>query len=100
MYGKRFGLGHFAAAHMKDLLKVGAKSKYILPFAFNTKRPLSNIWLQRYKQNNFGCFLKNWNSVSFWKAPKIVLLISQQPNIAQRPFCIQNERQDILYHLI
>ena len=27
------------------------------------------------------------------------LLISQQPNIAQRPFCIQNERQDILYHL-
>ena len=26
------------------------------------------------------------------------LLISQQPNIAQRPFCIQNEWQDILYH--
>ena len=24
---------------------------------------------------------------------------SQQPNIAQRPFCIQHERQDILYHL-
>ena len=34
------------------------------------------------------------------KTPKTVLLITQQPNIAQRPFCIQNERHDILYHLI
>ena len=33
---------------------------------------------------------------SFPKTPKIVLLIAQQPNIAQRPFCIQNERLDIL----
>ena len=36
----------------------------------------------------------------FPKTPKIVLLIAQQPNIAQRPFRIQNERQDILYHFI
>ena len=36
----------------------------------------------------------------FQKTPKTVLLISQQPNIAQRPFCIQNDRQDNLYHLI
>ena len=35
----------------------------------------------------------------FSKTPKTVLLISQQPNIAQRPFCIQNELHDILYHL-
>ena len=30
------------------------------------------------------------------KTPKTVLLISQQPNIAQRPFCIQIERQNAL----
>ena len=30
----------------------------ILPFALNTKQPLSNIWLLNYKQNNFGCFWK------------------------------------------
>ena len=27
------------------------------------------------------------------KTPKTVLIITQQPNIAQMPFCIQNERQ-------
>ena len=26
----------------------------ILPFVLNTKRPLSDIWLQSYKQNSFG----------------------------------------------
>ena len=30
----------------------------ILPFVLNTKRPLSDIWLLRYKQNSFGCFQK------------------------------------------
>ena len=35
----------------------------------------------------------------FFKTPKTVLLISQQPNIAQSPFCIQNEWEDILYDL-
>ena len=72
----------------------------IRPFVLNTKRPLSDIWLLRYKQNRFGCFRKNSEFQFSQKTPKIVLLISQQPNIAQRPFCIQNERQDILYHLL
>ena len=72
----------------------------ILPFVLNTKRPLSDIWLVSYKQNSFGCFLKKWKFWIFFKTPKTVLLISQQPNNAQKPFCIQNERQDILYHLI
>ena len=71
----------------------------ILPFVLNTKRPLSDIWLLRYKQNSFGCFRKNFRSSKCSKTPKNISLISQQPNIAQRPFCIQNERQDILYHL-
>ena len=31
----------------------------ILPLVLNTKRPLSDIWLLSYEQNNFGCFLKN-----------------------------------------
>ena len=72
----------------------------ILPFVLNTKRPLSDIWLVSYKQNSFGCFLKKWKFWIFSKTPKTVLLISQQPNNAQKPFCIQNERQDILYHLV
>ena len=31
----------------------------ILPIVLNTKRPLSDIWLLRYKQNSFGCFQRN-----------------------------------------
>ena len=57
-------------------------------------------WLLSYEQNSFGCFLKKFTFWIFPKTLKTVLLISQQPNIAQRPFCIQNERQDIFYHLI
>ena len=72
----------------------------IMPFVLNTKRPLSDIWLPSYEQNSFGCFLTKLKFWIFLKTPKSVLLISQQPNIAQRPFCIQNERQDIHYHLI
>ena len=72
----------------------------ILPFVLNTKRPLSDIWLLRYEQNSFGCFQNKSESQIFQKTPKTVLLITQQPNIAQRPFFIQNERQDILYHLL
>ena len=34
----------------------------ILPLVLNTKRPLSDIWLLRYKQNNFGCFGKKFRS--------------------------------------
>ena len=30
----------------------------IMPFVLNTKRPLSDIWLLRYKQNSFGFFRK------------------------------------------
>ena len=72
----------------------------ILPFVLNIKRPLSDIWLVSYKQNSFGCFLKTIKILNFSKTPKTVLLISQQPNIAQRPFYIQNNQHDILYHLI
>ena len=72
----------------------------ILPFVLNTKRPLSDIWLVSYKQNSFGCFLKKFKFRNFSKTPKTILLIFQQPNIAQRPFCIQNEQYDIFYHLI
>merc|ERR1712177_63823 len=31
----------------------------ILPIVLNTKQPLSDIWLLRYKQNSFGCFQRN-----------------------------------------
>ena len=72
----------------------------ILPIVLNTKRPLSDIWLPRYKQSSFGCFRKNSEFRFFSKTPKTVLLITHQQNIAQRPFCIQNEMQDILYHFI
>ena len=32
----------------------------ILPFVLNTKRPLSDIWLLRYKEDSFGCFHKKF----------------------------------------
>ena len=31
----------------------------ILLFDLNTKHPLRDIWLLRYKQNSFGCFQRN-----------------------------------------
>ena len=34
----------------------------ILLFILNTKRPLSNILLLRYKQNSFGCFRKKFRT--------------------------------------
>ena len=71
-----------------------------LPIVLNTKQPLSDIWLLRYKQNDFGCFWRKSDLQFFQKTPKTILLISLQLNVAQRPFCIQNKWQDILYHLI
>ena len=67
---------------------------------FDTKRALSDIWLPSCEQSSFGCFLKKFKLWVYSKTPKTILLISQQPNIATRPICIQNERQDILFHLI
>ena len=49
----------------------------ILPIVLNTKRPLSDIWLLRYKQNSFGCFQRNSEVTFFSKTPKTVLLITQ-----------------------
>ena len=46
----------------------------ILPFVLNTKRPLSDIWLLRYKQNNFGCFRKKLKFYFFRKHPKLFCL--------------------------
>ena len=72
----------------------------IMPIVLNTKRPLSDIWLLSYEQNSFWCFLKILEFCFFFQTTKTVLLIPQQPDIAQRLFCIQNEGQDILYLLI
>ena len=50
-----------------------------------------------------GVFRKNWQTASFQllrNTPKTILQISQQPCIRQSRFCIQNEQEDILYHLI
>ena len=41
--------------------------KDILLFVLNTKRPLSKIWLLRYKQDSLGCFRKNVHFQSFQK---------------------------------
>ena len=46
----------------------------ILPFVLNTKRPLSDIWLLRYKQNSFGCFQENSECNFFKKHPKLFCL--------------------------
>ena len=39
----------------------------ILPFVLNTKRPLSDIWLLSYKQNNFGWFWEKNEIQIFFK---------------------------------
>ena len=39
----------------------------ILPFVLSTKRLLSDIWLLRNKQNNFGCFQEKTEFQSFFK---------------------------------
>ena len=51
--------------------------KDILTSGLNTKGPLSNIWLLRYKQNHFGCFQKNSKFHFFLKTTKTVLLITK-----------------------
>ena len=51
----------------------------ILPVILNTKRPLIDIWLLRYKQNSFGC-LQNYSELRFFhtkKTPQTVFLITQ-----------------------
>ena len=57
-------------------------------------QPMQLCWLCIY----FTEKIQNFNF--FKKTPKSVLLITQQPNIVQRPLCIRKEWQDILYHLI
>ena len=63
--------------------------KNILLFVLNTKQPLRDIWLLSYKKNSFQCVLKKSKFWIFSKTLKTVLLISQQPDVAQRLFCIQ-----------
>merc|ERR1711954_8400 len=46
----------------------------ILPFVLNTKWPLSDIWLLRYKQNKFGCFIRISEFHFFQKHPKLFCL--------------------------
>ena len=46
----------------------------ILSFVLNTKRPLSDIWLLRYKQNSFGCFQRNSEVRFFQKTLKLFCL--------------------------
>ena len=49
--------------------------KGILPFVLKTKRPLSGIWLLRYKQHIFVCFSKKiQNFKLFKKHPKLICL--------------------------
>ena len=62
-----------------------------LPFVLNTKRPLSDIWLMRYKQNSFRCFQKNSEVKCFRKTPKTLLLITQRNKFTNRFFLLKTE---------
>ena len=53
----------------------------ILPIVLNTKRPLGNILLLRYKQNSVGCFWKKSDLQFFQKTPgrkKVCRFISKE----------------------
>ena len=68
---------------------------------FECKTATERYLVAEFWANQFWVFLEK--KIGYWffsKTPKAVLLITQQPNIAQRLFCIQNERRDIFYHLI
>ena len=57
----------------------------ILPFVLNTKRPLSDIWLLRYKQIVLGVFEKIQNFNIFKKHPKLFcLLLTNQISLRGR----------------
>ena len=58
----------------------------ILPFVLNTKRPVSDIWLLRYKQNSLGCFQKNSEFPFFMGHPVVPrnYLASQKVSVALR----------------
>ena len=58
----------------------------ILPFVFNTKWPLRDIWLLSYKQNDFGCFSKALKFWIFYKnTPKLFCLyLSNQISLRGR----------------
>ena len=77
--------GYPLSHHVKIIEYKTASERYLV-----TELWAEQFWVFFHK-------LKVW---IFSKTPKIVWLISKQPNIVQTPFCIQNERQDILYHLI
>ena len=81
--------------------KLGRLDKVlVLKFALKpTDRPVNpdtEFKMVRGRTIKIGCY---WESVIFLKSPKTALLITQEPNIAQRSFFL-NGRQDILYHLI
>ena len=56
----------------------------ILPFVLNTKRPLSDIWLLRYKQNSFGCFQEN-SECKFFLKTEAVLYSKRTAGYPQSP---------------
>ena len=102
---KMFKIQHFCCFITPLVKKLQQWSLYevieeTLPFVLNTERPLSDICLLSYKQNSFGCFYKKLKFCFFLKHPKLFCFFSQQPNIAQKPFCTQIEWQDILYDFI
>ena len=60
----------------------GPLSLDILPFVSNTKRPLSNIWLLKYKQNSFGCFRKKNQNFNLYSSCGILLPVWTPDNIS------------------
>ena len=89
----------FAVSSLFSLL--APRLRYGLIFFLKTRVQMKILFTLVFKIK--FSIISKLKRIRFWifsKTPKTVLLISQLPNIAQRLFCIQNERQDILYYLI
>ena len=76
---------------------MSGQSQY--PFIWSDILLHHNVWLLRYKQNISVYVLENTDFQFSYELMKLFSILSQQPNIRQRQFCISNERDDILYDL-
>ena len=79
VFFKIFRIKHFCGFIAQLVKKLRQWSLYeviedILPLILNKKRPLSNIWLLRYKQMSFGCFWKKSQFYLFKKFPNLFLV--------------------------
>ena len=90
-------LFHYSA-HKKDTKTVfiGGDKKY-LPTGFEYKTASKGYLVAEIFRKQLHQSIKIIENMYFLNLSKIVLLISQQPNILQRPYCTSKTKKRVLY---